>query len=538
MNFRNVFAMTVLLFSLLKNECFCDFSLLEEMSLEEKVGQVLMVHFHGESVNEEATKLVSELKVGGIIYYNWSNGLYHPHEVYELSRGLQEIAKKGRLSIPLLIATDQEGGIVQRLQSGFTIFPGNRAVGEAKNLVLAKSAALAIAKELSAVGINMNLAPVADVNNNPKNPVIGIRSFGEDPEAVTENAGQFLEGFKEAGVIGVLKHFPGCGNISMDPHEDLPVITASKEELEKVELLPFMRLASVSDAIMTAHTLVPAFDEELCSTLSEKTLTYLRKEIGFQGLIIADSLVMKGVLKKCHSVAEASVMALNAGCDLLILGGKLLSGEHEGFELIVDDIEKIHAYLVEAVKSGRILESRLDEAVERVLKIKQHEAFSKSPNAKVQTGEHSALAEEIANLALQISGRAPENIKNLSDKNVLVISPECLKETLTDSLLLEIGKTTDALFLSGFNPSQEETSLVIEKAKKADTLIVCSYDTWKNPSVIALTHLALCSKKPAVFLSMKDPLDATLFPEADLIITSFGPTAPSIKAVVERLVER
>jgi len=216
----------------------------------------------------------------------------------------------------------------------------------------------------------MNLAPVVDVNSNPRNPVIGVRSFGDSPEKVAAFGKQSLEGFKQARVIATLKHFPGYGDVAVDPHEDLPVIRKSKEELEAVELLPFAKLASSSDAIMTAHILIPALDLENCSTLSEKTLTYLRETIGFQGVIVADSLVMDSVLKNCHSVDEASIRALNAGCDLLILGGKLLVGEHTGFELTTADVQRIHGAIVEAVKSGRISETKLNRAVTRILKLK------------------------------------------------------------------------------------------------------------------------------------------------------------------------
>src|SRR5262249_40021063 len=153
---------------------------------------------------------------------NWSNGLHSSKQVSILSSGLQKLAKENRFSIPLLIAADQEGGVVARLQSGFTSFPGNRALGEAGDLQLAKAAAFSMGEELQAVGINMNLAPVVDVNSSPRNPVIGVRSFGDNPDNVAAFGKQFLEGFKQARIIATLKHFPGYGDAAVDPHEDLP----------------------------------------------------------------------------------------------------------------------------------------------------------------------------------------------------------------------------------------------------------------------------------------------------------------------------
>jgi beta-N-acetylhexosaminidase len=230
---------------------------------------------------------------------------------------------------------------------------------------------LTIGQEMQAVGVNMNLAPVVDVNSNPQNPIIGERAFGDDPNIVVAFGKKALEGFREAKVISTLKHFPGHGDVSMDSHEDLPVVHKSKEELEELELFPFASLSPFADAVMTAHILVPAFDEENCSTLSEKTLTYLREKIGFQGVIVSDSLVMDGVLKRCSSVDEVSIRALNAGCDLLILGGKLLHGEHTGRELTGLDVERIHYSIMEAVKSGRISEARLNGSVARILELKK-----------------------------------------------------------------------------------------------------------------------------------------------------------------------
>ncbi len=362
MNFQLITVLLCVTFS-----CFASS---KEMSLEEKVGQLLMVHFNGEEVNDDARALVQKTKVGGIIYYNWSNGLHGPEQVQALSAGLQKLAEANQNPIPLLIAADQEGGVVSRLNNGFPKFPGNKAVGETSNPTFAQDVAFAMGQELQAVGINMNLAPVVDINSNPRNPVIGARSFGAHAEVVLAFGEKALSGYRQAHIIATLKHFPGHGDTTVDSHEDLPIVHKSKEELERVELFPFVRLASFSEAIMTAHILVPAFDTENCSTLSEKTLNYLRETIGFQGVIVSDSLVMGGVLKKCGTVDEAAIRALKAGCDILILGGKLLVGERAGFELTVSDIERIHSSIVEAVKTGRISEERVNQAVEKILNLK------------------------------------------------------------------------------------------------------------------------------------------------------------------------
>ncbi len=341
-----------------------------EMTLEEKVGQVLMVHFHGDEVNEDARRLVQDLHVGAITYYNWSNGLSSPEQVARLSAGLQEMA-----SIPLLIAVDQEGGRVVRLKDGFPVFSSNQSIAQMQDSDLAEYAAYVTGLALRAVGVNMNLAPVVDVNCNPLNPVINTRSFGDTPQTVVAFAEKALQGYHKAGITTSLKHFPGHGDVEVDSHLTLPRVNKSLDQLEQVELLPFRTLAASADSIMTAHILMPALDPNQCATVSPLCLGYLRNELGFTGVIVSDSLVMEGVVSGCSTVDEAAIRALNAGCDLLILGGRQLVGGAPKGELTTEDITRIHQGLVTAVKSNRILETRVNEAVQRILDLKRRYAL-------------------------------------------------------------------------------------------------------------------------------------------------------------------
>ncbi|MBI5274304.1 MAG: beta-N-acetylhexosaminidase, partial [Chlamydiales bacterium] len=185
--------------------CFATYCM-DDLSLEEKVGQLLLVHFNGKEVNDDAKTLIQSNYVGGFIYYNWANGLSSPKQVYTLSLNLQQLTQENRRSIPLFIALDQEGGAVNRLSKGFTIFPGNRALSMASDPKLATLNAFASGKELLAVGVNMNLAPVVDINSNPKNPVIGIRSFGNLTEDFLLFANNMIDGYHQAGIITSLKH--------------------------------------------------------------------------------------------------------------------------------------------------------------------------------------------------------------------------------------------------------------------------------------------------------------------------------------------
>ncbi|MBA3603750.1 MAG: hypothetical protein H0W50_08955 [Parachlamydiaceae bacterium] len=329
-----------------------------------------MVHFQGESANDDARLLIQELKVGGFIYYNWSNGLTSPAQVRSLSSSLQKLAEKNENPLPLLIAVDQEGGRVVRLKEGFTILPSNLSVAESGDPSLAEKNAFTIGKELRAVGINVNLAPVVDINSNLENPVIGCRSFGATPEVAVAFAERALKGYHRAGLLTTLKHFPGHGDVKVDSHVGLPQVLKTIKELERGELYPFAKLASKTDIIMTAHLLVPALDPVQCSTLSSKTLSYLRNVIGFDEVIMTDSLVMAGVLEKCTTVEEAAIQALIAGCDILLLGGKQLIKGKRDLELAASDIQKIHGAIIHAVKVGRVPVEKLDNSVKRILLLK------------------------------------------------------------------------------------------------------------------------------------------------------------------------
>ncbi len=504
----------------------------KELTLEEKVGQLLMPCFRGEIANEDAKMLIQDVKVGGIIYYDWTNGLSSPEQVRNLSSGLQALTKANRSQIPLLIATDQEGGIVERLKgNGFTTFPGNLALAMSKNPEFAKKGAFAIGQELQDVGINMNLAPVVDVNCNPKNPVIGIRSFGPGVDDVIAFGREALRGYNGAGVIATLKHFPGHGDVHVDSHLDLPLIRKSMQELQLVELAPFLALAKDADAIMTAHLLVEALDRRHCSTLSKKTLKFLRKDLGFKEVIISDSLTMDGVLKQTKDEEEAAILALNAGCDILLFGGKLLQESNEISELTVSEIAGIHKAIITAVKTGRIQEKRINQAAKRILALKK-KRLKKVSSKEIDYKGHQELAKTIAESALKVEGR---DLKSYADKSVTIIAPQLLEKAIRQTSITSLGKTSTLCFFNDLNPSEEEKKIIEEQARSADVLVICSYNAWKNESQEAFIQSFVNGKKPVILIVTRDPSDRDLFPNANLVFKTFSPTAVSLQAVVDKL---
>ncbi|MCB1119427.1 MAG: glycoside hydrolase family 3 protein [Chlamydiia bacterium] len=325
-------------------------------SLEEKVGQLLVVHFPGEVYNESAEKLIREVHVGGIIYYNWANGLHSPEQIRALSSSLQKQAK-----IPLFIAVDQEGGRIVRLKKGFTPFPSNAVFGEIDDSHLVEQCAYLSAQEASEVGFNLILAPVVDIVPKEGPSAIGDRSYGSSPDKVARLARSALSGYKRGGVISCLKHYPGIGSSHIDSHLDLPVTTTDDRMLYQL-LLPH------SQMVMTGHVLATSLDTTHCATLSKTILqNHLRPQ--FDGVIISDSLVMEGVLKQYNTVSDVAIAALDAGCDLLILGGRHLHGASK--ELSPDDVITIHKDIVDAVRTHRLDPSQIDRSFERILKLKQ-----------------------------------------------------------------------------------------------------------------------------------------------------------------------
>lgn len=503
---------------------FLCFSLLKgEMTLEEKVGQLLIVHFNGSEVNQEAEKLIQEAYVGGFIYYNWANQLDSPQQVQALSQGLQALSQK----VPLWIVVDQEGGAVNRLKKGFTIFPGNYALGRTQKPLLAEKSAYAIGRELKIVGVNVNLAPVVDVNSQPLNPVIGIRSFGEDPQAVTEWGEYALKGYQRAGVLAALKHYPGHGDTTIDSHDSLPTVKHTQARLEEVELYPFTRLSPLSDAILTSHLFVPALDPRNPVTFSSTIVKdRLRDQMQFEGLIMTDSLVMQGLLDQCFTIEEAAIRAFEAGHNLILLGGKQLLTHQNGLELNPDDVIRIHRALVAAVKEKRISQARLDESVNRILRMKEkYCAVTTSSLLELDQirKENQQLAQQIAEASVSIlQQKLPLPI---SLEKVVVIAPQFLKEEIEKTTLL--GKNTEIEYFETL-PSKK----CVEKCLKADYTIICSYKSWKNKDLVKSFEELLKASQHAIMFIVGDPYDAELFPDADMLVETCSPSSASLQTAL------
>jgi beta-N-acetylhexosaminidase len=337
------------------------------MNLRRAIGQLFILGVEGHEPSAALEAFVGEIAPGGVILF--SRNLRGPGEIAALTAGLQAAAPA-----PLFIAIDQEGGSVSRLGPPFTQWPGASRVGAVGSSQLTYAMARAMAREMLAVGITMNLAPVLDVLSNPANPVMAGRCFGGDPEVVAEFGAAFFRGLDDEGVLAVGKHFPGHGDTAVDSHLALPVVPHTIARLRAVELVPFAKaIREGIPGLMTAHLLVPAVDAERPATLSESILTtLLRAQLRFSGLILSDDLLMRGVADTAPP-GEAAIRFLEAGGDLILICADE-AAQRQAFAAVAG-----------AVEGGRLSEARVRASCDRIGKAK----------ARYACGVSRASADEI-----------------------------------------------------------------------------------------------------------------------------------------------
>lgn len=500
-------------------------ALLERLTVEEKVGQLLFVGFGGTVMDETIAAFLDDKKPGGVALF--SRNIRTLRQTLQLIRDVREHDPAG---IPMFISVDQEGGNVVRLTRGATILPSAMALGAAGSEELARRVGKALGRDLRIIGFNMNLAPVLDVNSNPNNPVIGIRSFGESPELVGNMGVAYVKGLQSEGVAAVAKHFPGHGDTSNDSHFEMPVLPHGKKRLFEVELLPFARaMAEGLDAVMTAHIALPAIAEgpDMPATVSENVLGgILREELRYDGLVITDGLEMHGIVKRYGS-GEAAVRAILAGADMVMI------------LWLPEKKDEVHKALLEAVRSGRISQERLDSAVRRVLTAKARRGLFGQELVPVPEAlrlladeSHRAVVEEVAARAVTLVKNEGEVLPLRRDARVLVVSTERLFQ---QELVRALPKAI-SLPLSS-SPSQTRVELEAERAaklaQKADVVVV---------GILGAEHARLVErmrraapKTPIVIVSFGSPYLLSRFPDVEGYLCAFGFRAESERAAARVL---
>ncbi|WP_017612160.1 glycoside hydrolase family 3 protein [Nocardiopsis salina] len=400
--------------------------ILADMSLDEKIGQLMVLTAQGTSAEDNA-QMIESYNPGGIIYFD--SNLNEVEQIAQMSAGVQETAAGTGRGVPLFIGIDQEQGMVSRLPLG-TRFPDAMAVGAGGDSELAALRASTTADELAALGMNMNYAPDADVNTDPNNPVIGIRSFGSDPDLVSQMVLAESEAYADHGVVPVPKHFPGHGDTDVDSHSGLPVIDLPRDQWEEEHLPPFQAAVDAGvDTIMTGHVLMPQLEGEDATdpaTLSPNIIDgILREELGFDGVVTTDALNMEGVRQE-HSDSEIAVRVIEAGVDQLLMPGD----PQAAFDGIRD-----------AVDEGRLSEERIDESVLRILTLKEKhgvlDAEPADPDAAAETvgtSENAEAAQRVADASVTML-RNEGGVLPLSEGRSVSVSgvgSDEISEALTD----------------------------------------------------------------------------------------------------------
>ncbi|MEA4883112.1 MAG: beta-N-acetylhexosaminidase [Clostridia bacterium] len=513
-------------------------SLLNSMTLEEKIGQMVMVGFDGQSLTPELENHLSQNSVGNVIFF--SRNIVDNAQVWAFTRDLQQVAARRRVPIGFITAIDQEGGVVARLLDGVSVFPGNMALGAIGSPNYARRAAEVMAQEMLGLGLNMNLAPVLDVNNNPDNPGIGARSYGEDAELVAKLGTAAIEGSQSVGVIATAKHFPGKGDVTIDSHIDLPHVPHGRERLNSVELVPFKAaIAAGVGAIMTAHVTFPSIEPEplLPATMSRNVLTgLLRNELHFDGITITDDLFM-GAISREYGLAEAAIRAIVAGADIALMCHK---PDEQAFAIRA---------AVEAARSGRIPRERIDSSVRRVLAAKARFGIleprvSDVGRSGVGSPANRALALEIARRAVTVVqnnyGIIPYDAER--GRNVLVVTPDVKNLTMvedTGSHGSGLAKAVRAVIPEASDicvsqsPSAEEIGKVAAGAAGRDLVIVGTYNSHLYPQQAALVRRLAEVGVPVVVVGMRNPYDVKDFADVGTYIAAYGFRDCSMQAAIE-----
>ncbi|MBL3666435.1 glycoside hydrolase family 3 C-terminal domain-containing protein [Streptomyces sp. M2CJ-2] len=524
-------------------------ALISRMTLEEKVGQLFVMRVYGHSATDPdqadidanlkeigvrtAAELLEKYRVGGIIYFAWAHNTRDPHQIAGLSNGIQKASLGLPRGLPVLISTDQEHGIVARVGEPATLFPGAMAIGAGGSRSDARTLGRIAGRELRALGIRQDYAPVADVNVNPANPVIGVRSFGSEPDAVAAMVAAEVSGFQRSGVAATAKHFPGHGDTAVDSHTGFPVITHSREQWERLDAPPFRAaIAAGIDSIMTAHLMVPALDgSEDPATLSHPILTgILREELGYDGVVVTDSLGMEGVRTK-YGDDRVPVLALKAGVDQL---------------LNPPSLDVAWNAVLKAVQNGELTEERLDESILRVLRLKAKLGLFKDPyvslggvDRTVGTRAHLAAADRIAErtTTLLVNEGRLLPLSRRSRPKLLVVGADPASPSGTTGpptgvlaqALTELGFTATALS-TGTAPSAATIAKAVAAARDADAVVVGTYNVSATSSQRTLVEQLLATGRPVVAVAIRNPYDVAHLPAVPAFLATYSWTDVELRA--------
>lgn len=489
----------------------------EDLSPEEQLGQTLVVFVDVDSA-ELVRPAIEQGKIGGVLI-QWGN--YSLAETKKLVDKLQTWAANSPHKIPLFISIDYEGGTVYTpITLGFDYLPTNMMLSAARDEEGAAAIAYLAGLELRRAGVHINFSPVLDVNSNPHNPIIGVRSFGSDPASVTRMGGALINGFKAADIVSVVKHFPGHGDTSADSHYDVPVVRASYSQLQKIHLAPFEAAVKQGvPGVMTGHILYPALDNKNVATFSRPILQdLLRGTMGFKGLIVTDSLDMKSATSYC-TIPGCAVRALESGADMILLGRYVKPVSV--FSQVWREVQAKH------------LEAAVEDAARKVFDLKKQMGLldnSRAVPAPIEEAYHMALAKISAESVTLVRDRKKLlPFKSAANKKPTVCAVFFAPARFADQLMsfskpfLQKGWTIRS-YNAALTPRKKDSQRAAACAKGADLLIVTSLQ-WADKTNINQKNAinGLIGENPnTVFISTMSPYDIKNYPEADVVLATYG----------------
>jgi beta-N-acetylhexosaminidase len=508
------------------------------VDIKQLIGQKLMLAFEGKQApSAEIVATLRNYQPAGLTLFRDLN-IDRPEQVRGLTDALQHLAHDDGLP-PLLIAADQEGGQLMAVGEGVTQLPGNMALGAAGAAELSRRAGEVLGRELAAMGINVLYAPVCDVNVNPHNPVIGIRSFGERPEDVAGHAAAMVEGIQSHGVAATAKHFPGHGDTSTDSHLGFQTVPHSKKRLQTVELPPFRAaIRAGCKLIMSAHIGLPAIDRDgdIPATLSYTILgEILREEMRFPGVIISDAMDMQAV-RQGSDLGEQAVKAVSAGIDLLLLTNN------------PDDHQRVHDSLLQALQKGALDRDALEASVGRILSLKswlKEHTIQPEPDV-IGCAEHLAVAVEIAERSITLV-RDQANLLPLipsTKQRIAVVLPEPRDLTPADTSSTVSISLADAMrvyhphvdeFVVPHAPDEIDFTELRQHLGSCDLILLGTIDAFGNPEWARFVKNVLSLGVSTIVVALRLPYDLAAFPEARTYLCTYGILAPSMQALAKAL---
>ena len=496
------------------------------LGLEEKIGQMLVVGFHGHEPPRHILDWLREGRIGGVILF--ARNIETPEQVAELTGALHGAARR-----PILVAIDQEGGVVARLRRGFTESPGAMALGAADDPKLTEEVSAVLAAEMRALGINWNLAPAIDLTHNIHNPSVGVRSLGSEPEHVRRHALAQMRGFQGAGVAATAKHFPGKANTPVDPHVMLPVIEGPLEDMWGTDLVPFRAVCGAGVAsVMITHVQFKALEPVYPSTLSPAIIQgLLRRDIGYRGLVTTDCMEMKAVTD-AYGPGESAVLAARAGANVVLFSH---TREHQ---------EAAYDALMDATRSGRLPMEQVEYSVERINEVKAHFASDgRPPLTVVRQPRHLETVERAARAGTVLLRATP---------GVLAVGPGVTSVLIEfashlEKVALERGGEPaftaqlrarlpglKAAWMDPTAPTKPPMNEAMRLAEVSDILIVANRNAHLNPAQLDAAKQLLDRRGPCVLVCLRNPYDAGVL-DAGSVILTLGDAAPSLDAAADAL---